>query len=300
MLELLLATQQSNPNIVGNFALFVAGSSTPITGSPTPLNTTERYAYSDDAVTSGATLFYARYSQGAAGNYNSGTVISGDVQATKTERVAYATETVSAGTDIGSRTGTLPGIGSPTKGYFGGRNYVWQYSFVDETCVRGTTLMDNRTDEGGSAGNVSGMFVGGYNSTSYVSRDILTYSTEGRTNGLSLTTAMYGITCAGDKNNGWEMGGQTTASSYRATCGRYNYAGNTRAAATSLSVARSFSAAVCEGTRVITAGGLNTATSVVNSTEIRTIATDGITGGTAMSQARVRAAGLSSIPGGLT
>ena len=134
----------NNSGVAVEYGLFGGGS----IGGFVLVNTTQKYKYLSNIVSSGTVLGLAIYGLAATGNSTVGIFGGGysDTYSNYTDKYTYSDDTRVAGTLLGLARSGLAATGNSTVGIFGGgygggySNYTDKYTYSSNSRVAGTVL----------------------------------------------------------------------------------------------------------------------------------------------------------------
>jgi hypothetical protein len=242
------------------YALFGGGQSSSV--SSTKVNTTTKYQYSDDTISSGSVLGLARADFAAAGNLD----------------FAYFR---------GGRTNAGGSAGF-------GTSYSERYTYANGGVVNTTALTTARSTHSATGSSILGIFAQGYNTSAQVqsSTERIIYASASHASGTALTTAKAAASASGNEVKGVFAAGITSV--IILTVNEYNFSTGVTGGGTNFGVVRSVAAGLGIDEYGIHGGGANGAGVPLGTTEKYTYAGSGRAPGTALPVLRSYLAGTGS------
>jgi hypothetical protein len=317
-----------------HFALFAGGYTPP--GSPVPpgwtptgngffTNTTEKYIFDSNVVNPGTNLGEYRENLHSAGNYvigiitggdapnqdGSGNFTSGSYNTHYTDKYTYLTDTVNPGTLLGTGRNEHAGCGTAFVGIFaGGANddhavvaTSEKYTYANDAITAGGNLTVARRWIAASSNPYTGIYVGGFVNSGLKNVDLYTFASDTVAAGTNLTEqfGQFGRTGSGNSTTAL-IGGGYKNGSVTAAVDKYTYTTATWTAGTNLTFARHQFAAASSPNIGVFGSGSATSSDIPTDwsrTDIYVHATDAVSQGTHLIQARYCISGLSTSPSGL-
>ena len=324
---------RTSTNPYNHFALFSGGYTPP--GAPVPdgwpgtttngffSKVTERYLFDSNAVLSGTDLGLKRENLHSAGNYVVGIITGGDTpnvnpdgtfidsgsnNTTYVDKYTYQTNTVNAGTTLGTGRNEHAGCGTAFVGIFAGGanashvnvNTSEKYTYANDTIVSGGNLTLARRWIAASSNPTVGLYAGGFVNSGVKNVDLYTFSNDTVAAGTNLSEQFgwFGRTGSGNSTTAL-IGGGYKNSNVVADVDKYTYSTSTWSAGTSLGLVRHQFAAASAPNIGVFGGGVPPANGNWGYTDVYMHANDAVSQGTDLTTPRYCLCATSTSPSGL-
>lgn len=278
----------------------------------TATSASEKYLYDSNTVTSGNSLSVARMCMASCGNAVGGIATGGFTLADQqhqaiTDKLNYATNVISQGTDLseplegpaaaGTQTAGLIAAGANNTGF---KLYTKWYTYSTDAMTSGSNLFTARYLLGGVGNTSSAYFAGGYmrsgkNTILTTAAERYVYSSNLVTSSMNLRIGRGFIGTCGNHVYGILAGGFNNVVDYDIV-EKYVYSTDTSTQVTSLSIPISCLAGAGNSEYALFSGGDSGGT-LYNQTLKRPYATETYIPGTSLVVPQANAASLSSMPG---
>lgn len=307
------------------FALFAGGFTPP--GAPVPPEwtgpqnngfftaVTDKYLFQTGSVFAGTNLGLWRENLGGAGNYTRGILVGGDtpvfvplgsLNTDYTDKYTYLTDTVAAGTTLGTGRNELAGTGTAFIGLFAGGAITngtllsssEKYTYANDSIAYSSNLSVARKWLNASSNPTLGIFTGGYINAGTVFVDLYTFANDSCVAGTNLSIIQFGRTGTGNSSlalisAGFKNGTETN------TTDKYTYDNSTWVAGTNLGAARNQLAAASDPNLAVIAGGVYQIFTANQYTDEYRYSNDSVTQGSNLLTKRYCLAATSTSPSGL-